>query len=58
MGLDDGLMKDLDVLVKDLGERCVLGWFGVIWRCLELKGHVRGEENEAERGIYMFGNRA
>ena len=33
MGLDDDLMKDLDVLVKDLGERCVLGRFGVVWEC-------------------------
>ena len=44
MGLDDGLMKGLGVLVKDLGEWCVLGWFGVIWGCLELKSRVRGEE--------------
>ena len=38
MGLDDGLMKGLDVLVKDLGERCVLGRFGVVWECFGAQG--------------------
>ena len=50
--LDGDLMEVLSDLVKDLGERCVLGRFGVKWECLELKGHGRGARKRAE-GRYL-----
>ena len=41
MGLDDGLMKGLGDLVKDFGERFVLGCFGVIWGCFGAQGSCK-----------------
>ena len=44
LGLDGDLMEALgDNLMKEFGERLILGCFGVMWECLELKSHARGE---------------